>query len=84
MNGTSRKLKPAKLLKATTTANPISDKFIQDKKNEVKKGKVFNSLVRNANMTPEEAKAAVKVQDAPKQQRAGRGMLKTDKYLENN
>jgi hypothetical protein len=33
-------------------------------------------------MTPEEAKAAVKVQDAPRQQRAGRGVLRTDKYLE--
>jgi hypothetical protein len=35
-------------------------------------------------MTPglEEAKAAVKVQNEPKQQRAGRGVLRTDKYLE--
>ncbi len=40
MNGTSRKLKPAELLKITTTANPISDKYIQDKKEEKKKEKV--------------------------------------------
>ena len=32
MNGTSRKLKPSELLKANTTANPISDKYIQEKK----------------------------------------------------
>ena len=37
---TSRKLKPAELLKASTTANPISDKYIQDKKEEKKAGKV--------------------------------------------
>jgi hypothetical protein len=82
VNGTSRKLKPAELLKTTTTSNPISEKYIQDKKEEKKKGKVISSLVRNAKMTPEEAKAAVKVQDEPRQQRAGRGVLKTDKYLE--
>jgi hypothetical protein len=82
VNGTSRKLKPAELLKTTTTANPISEKYIQEKKEEKKKGKVINSLVRNAKMTPEEAKAAVKVQDAPKQPRAGKGVLKFDRYLE--
>jgi hypothetical protein len=36
------------LLKASTTANPISDKYIQDKKEEKKAGKVISSLVRNA------------------------------------
>ena len=55
MNGTSRKLKPAELIKTTTTANPISDKYIQDKKEEKKKGKAISSLVRNARMTPAEA-----------------------------
>ena len=72
MNGTSRKLKPAELLKTTTTANPISEKYIQDKKEEKKKGKVISSLVtlvRNAKMTPEEAKTAVVQQDEPKQKR---------------
>ena len=70
MNGTNRKLKPAELLKATTTANPIAEKYIQEKKEEKKKGKVINSLVRNAKMTPAEAKAAVLQQDEPKQKRA--------------
>jgi hypothetical protein len=39
----------------------ISEKYIQDKKEEKKKGNVFSSLVRNAKMTPAEAKAAVQV-----------------------
>ena len=82
VNGTSRKLKPAELLKTTTTANPISEKYIQEKKEEKKKGKVINSLVRNAKMTPEEAKAAVVKKDEPKQPRAGRGVLKFERYLE--
>ncbi len=82
VNGTGRKLKPAELLKTTTTSNPISEKYIQDKKEEKKAGKVISSLVRNAKMTPEEAKAAVKVQDAAKQPRAGRKVLKFDRYLE--
>jgi hypothetical protein len=34
LNGTSRKLKLAELLKTTTTANPISDEYIQDQKEE--------------------------------------------------
>ncbi len=34
-------------------------------------------------MTPDEAKAAVKVHDAPKQPRAERGVLKFDKHLGN-
>jgi hypothetical protein len=74
VTGTSRKLKPAELLKTTTVSNPISEKYKQDKKEDKKKGKVIKSLVRNAKMSPEEAKAAVKVQDAPKQPRAGRGV----------
>ncbi len=82
MNGNSRKLKPSELLKTTTTANPISEKYIQDKKEEKKKGKVISSLVRNAKMTLEEAKAAVVKKDEPKQQRAGKGVLKFDRYLE--
>jgi hypothetical protein len=80
VNGTSQKLKPAELLKTDTTANPISDIYMQNKKEEKKKGKVISSLVRNAKMTPE-AKAAVQVQDAPKQKRAGKGVLKFDRHL---
>ncbi len=33
-------------------------------------------------MTPDEAKAAVVKKDEPKQQRAGKGVLKFDRYLE--
>ena len=66
MNGTSRKLKPAELLKASTTANPKAEKYIQDKKEEKK---VINSLVRNAKMSTAEAKAAVVQRDEPKQKR---------------
>jgi hypothetical protein len=50
VNGTSQKLKPAELLKASTTANPISDNYIQDRKEEKKAGKVASSLIRNAKM----------------------------------
>ncbi len=82
MDGNSRKLKPAELLKTTTTANPISEKYIQDKKEEKKKGKVISSLVRNAKMTLEEAKAAVVKKDEPKQQRSGKGVLKLDRYFD--
>ena len=70
MSGTSRKLKPAELLKTDTTANPISDKYIQDKKEEKKAAsKVINSIVRNAKMTLTAARAAVVQQDEPKQKR---------------
>jgi hypothetical protein len=69
VNGTSRKLKPAELLKTSITANPISEKYIQDKKEEKKAGKVINSLVRNAKMTPAEAKTAVATVNEP----GGRG-----------
>ncbi len=46
-------MKPAALLKTTTAANPISDKYIQDKKEKKKAGKVVNSLVRNSKTTPD-------------------------------
>ena len=42
----------------------------EDKKEEKKTGKVINRLVRNAKMTPDEAKAAALQQDEPKKQRA--------------
>ena len=80
VNGTSRKLKPAELLKTTTTANPISEKYIQEKKEEKKKGKVINSLVRNAKMTPEEAKAAVATVNEP----GGRGQREKKKVVKMN
>jgi hypothetical protein len=81
VNGTSRKLMPAELLRQTPQQAPYQ-RYIQEKKAEKKKGKVINSLVRNAKMTPDEAKAAVVKKDEPKQQRAGKGVLKFDRYLE--
>ena len=83
MNGTSRKLKPAELLKTSTIANPISDKYIEDKKADKKAGKIVSSLVRNAKMSPAEAKAAVIQQYEPKQPRAGKEVLKFDRHLGN-
>ena len=80
MNGTSRKLKPSELLKASTTANPISEKYVQEKKEEKKKGKVINSLVRNAKMTPAEAKAAVATVNEP----GGRGQREKKKVIKMN
>ena len=80
VNGTNRKLKPAELLKATTTANPIAEKYIQDKKEEKKAGKVISSLVRNAKMTPAEAKAAVASVNDP----GGRGQREKKKVVKMN
>jgi len=77
VNGTNRKLKPAELLKASTTANPISEKYIQDKKEEKKAGKVISSLVRNAKMTPAEAKTAVATVNEP----GGRGQRDKKKVV---
>ncbi len=59
------KLMPAELLKASTTANLIADKYIQVRKEEKKADKVVSSLVRNAKMTPAEAKVAV-IQQQPR------------------
>ncbi len=39
VNGTSRKLKSAESLKASTAASLIAEKYIQDKKEEKKAGK---------------------------------------------
>jgi hypothetical protein len=72
VSGPSQKKKPAELLKANSTANPVSEKYIPDKKAEKKAGKVISSLVRNAKMTSAEAKAAFQVQDEPKLERARR------------
>jgi len=87
LDGTSRKLKPGELLKVNSVSNPISDKYIQEKKADKKVGQVVNSLVRNAKMTVEEAKKSVqdlKNENTLKRSaRQGRGIVKTDRYLEN-
>jgi len=59
VDGTSRKLKPGELIKVNSVANPISDKYIQEKKADKKAGQVINSLVRVSKMTVDEAKKAV-------------------------
>ena len=88
VNGTSRKLKPAELLKVNSVSNPISDKYIQEKKADKKAGKVINSLVRTSKMTVEEAKKSVvdlKEDNTLKRSaRQGRGVVKTDRYLDKN
>jgi hypothetical protein len=85
LEGTTRKLKPGELLKVNSVSNPISDKYIQEKKADKKAGKVISSLVRNDRMTVEEAKKSVQdVKNGNTLQRSsrqGKGILKTDKYL---
>ena len=66
VDGTSRKLKPGELLKVNSVSNHISDKYIQEKKADKKAGQVVNSLVRNAQVTPTEARQAVANVNEPK------------------
>ena len=81
LEGTTRKFKPSELLKITgTVSNPVSKAYIEAKKEDKKAGKVISSLVRNAKMTPTEAKQAVKsLNDAPvvRSSRVGRGVNTT-------
>ena len=86
VDGTSRKLKPGELIKVNSVANPISDKYIQEKKADKKAGQVINSLVRTSKMTVDEAKQAVQdLKNDNTLKRSvieGRGIVKTDRYLE--
>ena len=68
-NKLHRKFKPAELLKVNKVDNPISKAYIEEVKSDNKKGKIINSLVRNNNMTPAEAKQAVLTMKDPKQKR---------------
>ena len=68
-NKLHRKFKPAELLKINKVDNPISKQYIEEVKADNKKGKIINSLVRNSNMTPAEAKQAVLTMNEPKQKR---------------
>jgi hypothetical protein len=71
LSDTTRKFKPSELLKINgTVSNPVSKAYIEAKKEDKKAGKVVSSLVRNARMTPTEAKQAVLQQDEPKEKRA--------------
>jgi hypothetical protein len=83
VDGTRRKIKPAELLKTSTVSNPIREKYIQEKKEEKKKGKVINSLVRNSKMKPDEGRAAAVQQDEPKQKRTIKKVVMMD-LLKNN
>ena len=68
-NKLHRKFKPAELLKVNKVDNPISKAYIEEVKSDNKKGKIINSLIRNNNMTPAEAKQAVLTMNEPKQKR---------------
>ena len=58
-NKLHRKFKPSELLKVNKVDKPISKSYIEEEKEDKKKGKIINSLVRNAKSTPDEAKQAV-------------------------
>ena len=68
-NKLHRKFKPAELLKVNKVDNPISKAYVEEVKSDNKKGKIINSLIRNNNMTPAEAKQAVLTMNEPKQKR---------------
>ena len=77
LQDTTRRYKPSELLKITSSvSNPVSKAYIEAKKEDKKAGKVVSSLVRNANMTPDEAKQAVLKQDEPKQKRTIKKVVK--------
>ena len=48
-------------MKVNKVDKPISKSYIEEEKEDEKKGKIINSLVRNAKSTPDEAKQAVAV-----------------------
>ena len=55
-----RKLKPSELLKADTVSNPIAQSYIDNKIKSKTDGKITNKLIRNEQMTKEEAMKAKK------------------------
>ena len=68
-NKLHRKFKPAELLKVNKVDKPISKAYIAEVKADKKAGQVISSLVKNAKMTPAEAKQAVAVVNDPKKSR---------------
>ena len=68
-NKLHRKFKPAELLKVNKVDKPISKAYIEEVKAEKKAGKIINSLVKNAKMTPTEAKQAVAAVNESKKSR---------------
>ena len=55
-----RKLKPSELLKADKVSNPISQSYIDTKIKSKEQSKITNKLIRNENMTKQEAIQAKK------------------------
>ena len=55
-----RKLKPSELLKADKVSNPISQSYINNKIKSKENSKITNKLIRNEDMTKEEAIKAKK------------------------
>jgi hypothetical protein len=60
LNETKRKLKPSELLKVDTVSNPISQAYIDRTIKSKNNVKVTKTLIRNEDMTKEEAIKAVK------------------------
>jgi hypothetical protein len=68
-NKLHRKFKPAELLKVNKVDKPISQTYIAEVKADKKAGQVISSLVKNAKMTPAEAKQAVAAVNESKKSR---------------
>jgi len=66
----NRQFKPSELLKINKVDNPISKQYIDEEKEDKKKGKIINSLITNAKMTPIQAQQAVAAVNEPKQKRS--------------
>ena len=60
VDGTNRKLKPSEILKADKVSNTISQSYIDNKIKSKEKAKITNKLIRNEEMTKEEAIKAKK------------------------
>ena len=55
-----KKIKPSELLKADTVSNPIAQSYIDNKIKSKTDGKITNKLIRNEQMTKDEAMKAKK------------------------
>jgi hypothetical protein len=60
VNGTSRKLKPAELLKVDKVSNPISQAYIDRTIKSKENSKITNKLIRYEDITKQEALKAKK------------------------
>ena len=64
------KFKPSEFLKINKIDKPISKSYIEEEKEDKKKGKIINSLIKNAKMTPIQAQQAVSEVNEPKARRS--------------